>query len=86
MSLCPVCNQLHTIPFYCPDCGNEAEDQGKLSDYYDDYSPYIDIDGLKLENGFPADHENHQCPHLYYCSTCRQELVNFISEWPQQLT
>jgi len=81
MSMCPVCNQLHTVVFHCPDCGNAGEDQGKLSDYFDDYSPYVDSDGLKLENGYPADFKESQCPHVYYCKICRQEMVIFISEW-----
>ncbi|MDN4075766.1 MULTISPECIES: hypothetical protein [Fictibacillus] len=86
MSMCPVCNQLHTVAFRCPECGNLSEDLGKLSDYFDDYSPYVDSDGLKLENGYPADFKDGQCPHMYYCRICRHEMIMFISEWnPEEL-
>ncbi|MFC0189858.1 hypothetical protein ACFFJY_16240 [Fictibacillus aquaticus] len=81
MSVCPLCNLLHTAAIRCPECGSETEDKGKVSDFYDDYSPYMEIDGLKLEDGFPADERDRQCPHIFYCHSCQQEVLFFINEW-----
>ncbi|WP_307872032.1 hypothetical protein [Priestia megaterium] len=53
---------------------------GKVSDYFDDYSAYMEIDQLKVENGYPGDLANHQCIHLFYCSTCHSEELKQIQE------
>lgn len=49
-------------------------------DYYDDYSPYMMIDHLKLEDGYPTTYSNHKCPHLFYCAKCGFEDVKLIKE------
>ncbi len=46
---------------------------GKSQRLFDDYSAYMEIDQLKVENGYPSDLANHQCIHLFYCSTCHSE-------------
>ncbi|WP_330849040.1 hypothetical protein [Priestia megaterium] len=53
---------------------------GKVSDYFDDYSAYMEIDQLKVENGYPSDLANHQCIHLFYCSACHSEELKQIHE------
>ncbi|WP_246234435.1 hypothetical protein [Bacillus aquiflavi] len=45
-------------------------DKGRIADFYDDYSPYMEIDQLKMEDGFPTSFSNETCPHLYHCSSC----------------
>jgi hypothetical protein len=44
-------------------------DGGRLGDYYDDYSPYREIDDLKMSNGY-QDVSTHHCIHLIYCPHC----------------
>jgi hypothetical protein len=81
MAMCPICNNFQMINVKCPECGKDVADQGKLSDYFDDYSPYMEADGLKLEDGFPRDFNDSQCPHVFYCDSCQQEILYFIGEW-----
>ncbi|WP_374723686.1 hypothetical protein [Calidifontibacillus erzurumensis] len=49
-------------------------------DYFDNYSPYLEIDGTKLVDGYPNDQKNHQCPHVFYCPNCLTEQVYLIDE------
>jgi hypothetical protein len=79
MGICPLCNGFYEIHPPCQ-CGGEMRDSGKEMDYYDDYSAYMEIDDLKLENGYPVDHANHQCPHLFTCSQCARDQIIFIEE------
>lgn len=55
-------------------------ESGRLQDYYDDYSPYMDIDLMKMEDGFTDTYSGHKCPHLYRCPACANEEVMFIRE------
>ncbi|MGM7700124.1 hypothetical protein ACSVDE_00295 [Pseudalkalibacillus sp. Hm43] len=81
MSICPVCNQLSSTQYRCPSCLGMMEDSGRVMDYYDDYSPYAEIDSLKMEDGIPDDEKDNQCPHVFYCSQCAAENVLLIHEW-----
>lgn len=49
-------------------------------DYYDDYSPYMMIDHLKLEDGYPTTYSNHECPHFFYCPKCEFSDIELIKE------
>lgn len=49
-------------------------------DFYDDYSPYMPIDQMKLEDGFKDDFKKETCPHLYKCMDCGHEEIQFIQE------
>ncbi|HHY74430.1 MAG TPA: hypothetical protein GX497_14640 [Bacillus bacterium] len=80
MYICPLCNQLGQQYYKCPNCQKEMEDNGRLMDYFDDYSAYLDIEGMKLFNGYPSDQKNHQCPHVFYCFNCSEEIVYLINE------
>jgi predicted RNA-binding Zn-ribbon protein involved in translation (DUF1610 family) len=64
----------------CPSCGEVLQDQGRVMDYYDDYSPYMPIDQLKLEDGIPNDYQDKQCPHVFHCPSCGKEEVRLIEE------
>ncbi|MCF6136144.1 hypothetical protein [Pseudalkalibacillus berkeleyi] len=81
MSICPVCNQLSAAQYRCPSCLGNMKDSGRVMDYYDDYSPYFDIDSLKMEDGYPDDEKEKQCPHVFYCVHCASENVLLIHEW-----
>lgn len=80
MTICPVCNGFYRLNFACPTCKIEITDLGRIMDYYDDYSAYMPIDQLKLEDGFQHDYENKECPHLISCSKCGYQNVYFVKE------
>ncbi|MED4206036.1 hypothetical protein [Neobacillus mesonae] len=80
MSICPVCNGLRDVSLICSNCGEPMLESGRLMDYYDDYSPYMEIDLMKLEDGYPDTYAGHKCPHLYRCPRCQQDDVIFIKE------
>ena len=80
MYICPLCNGFDTKRIICRNCQNELIDSGKISDYYDDYSAYMEIDELKLENGHPDDWKNHICFHLFSCLTCGHDEVVSVKE------
>ncbi|MFB6465205.1 hypothetical protein ACE38V_00160 [Cytobacillus sp. Hz8] len=80
MGICPVCNGFQQIKEYCPACGSILEDSGRIMDFYDDYSPYMPIDQLKLEDGYPRDYVQKECPHSLTCPSCEYNRVIFIKE------
>ncbi|WP_248930431.1 hypothetical protein [Paenibacillus hamazuiensis] len=80
--VCPVCNGLEALQPICPDCGQAAADQGKLSDFYGPYSPYRPIDDLKMTNGYD-DLRRHVCMHSVYCSRCGRSFELAVGERPE---
>ena len=80
MSMCPLCNGLNTVSITCDTCKNNLDDQGRLMDYFDDYSAYLEIDGMKLFDGIENDAKNNQCPHVFYCPQCHYEKTVLINE------
>jgi hypothetical protein len=80
MFICPLCNQLSSITISCPTCHEGMDDQGRVMDYYDDYSAYSEIEDMKLEDGYADNNKRHQCVHYFYCSKCEKEQVEFIKE------
>lgn len=80
MSICPVCNGLREVFLLCSNCGEAMIESGRLMDYYDDYSPYMEIDLMKLEDGYPDNYSGHMCVHLYRCSRCQKDDVILIKE------
>ncbi|WP_409274223.1 hypothetical protein V1499_04785 [Neobacillus sp. SCS-31] len=80
MEVCPVCNGLKKVDVNCENCSNLMEEKGRYMDYFDDYSPYMPIDQMKLEDGIPDDLKNRQCPHLYRCPACGTDSIILIGE------
>lgn len=80
MGICPACNGFEYISSACPTCGVNLKDQGRVMDYYDDYSPYMPIDQMKLEDGYPYDAMKGECPHLLSCSNCEFHTIIFVKE------
>ena len=78
-SICPVCNGLAPMEAACPRCSAQAEDAGRLGDYYGPYSPYRPIDDIRMSNGYP-DVDDRVCPHTAYCAACRETFVAWIQE------
>ena len=80
MGICPLCNGLTELSLVCPNCSHFMQDQGRLADFFDDYSPYMPIDLMKLEDGYPHDFKNGECPHIFLCPNCGYEQVQLIKE------
>lgn len=70
MYVCPLCNGLKTFETNCPSCSNEMQDKGRVVDYLDDYSPYLEDEGLKAVDGVKDSRESHLCIHLTHCENC----------------
>jgi len=56
------------------------EDKGKVTDYFDDYSAYMDIDMMKMYDGQLTSLEDHLCLHYFYCPSCQHQETNSIQE------
>lgn len=81
MYICPLCNGFGiNKPFKCINCRNELEDSGRIIDYFDDYSAYMEIDDMKKIDGYPTTFSQHECAHLFYCTSCGTEEVKLIKE------
>lgn len=80
MGICPVCNGFMNVSLPCPNCSGSMENSGREADFYDDYSPYLPIDQMKLEDGYPADFLEEECPHLFICPRCGTSKIFFIKE------
>ena len=80
MAVCPLCNGYGVMNLQCSHCSDRLEDQGKVSDYFDDYSPYMegeDWDFQKFTSQFHYDDES-RCTHIFLCPTCGQEYIEYI--------
>ncbi|NLP49983.1 hypothetical protein [Bacillus sp. RO1] len=80
MEICPLCNGLEDYQGNCASCGSMVVDMGKVTDYLDDYSAYMEINLLKMVDGDINSLENHVCLHLFHCPVCQKEQVNSIQE------
>lgn len=80
MGICPICNGFQALEKNCNHCGNTLEDKGRIMDYYDDYSPYMPIDQMKLENGYDNDFQDELCAHLLKCPQCGMDELVFLQE------
>lgn len=81
MYACLYCNGIKTIDITCPKCLTSVEDLGKVSDYYQAYSPYREIDDLKMTDGFPDNLDQHKCIHYLSCPHCQfQQTISFQEE------
>ncbi|WP_156288668.1 hypothetical protein [Oceanobacillus salinisoli] len=80
MDFCPLCNGVETAAVECPNCQATLEDQGKITDYFDDYSAYMDIDMMKMFDGNRKSLEDHECLHYFYCTNCQHEETRTISD------
>jgi hypothetical protein len=80
LKVCPLCNQMETRSEECERCHLLMDDRGRIMDYFDDYSAYLDIDGMKQVDGYEDDGQNHQCPHIFYCTQCTHNQVLLVNE------
>lgn len=80
MGVCPLCNSMESMKFYCPMCNERLEDSGKITDFFDPYGHYNDDETVKMADGYPETVQHELCPHLFYCPTCAFEKVQLIKE------
>jgi hypothetical protein len=80
MGMCPLCNNFGSLDVQCPSCGSGMENKGREAEYYDDYSPYMPIDQMKLEDGYPSDFKDGECPHVFACRNCGSDQVIMVKE------
>lgn len=81
MYTCLYCNGLKSVEIRCPHCQTLVQDLGKVSDYIEPYSPYRDIDDLKLTDGIMNNQADHHCIHYLFCPACQYEqTVSFQEE------
>ncbi|WP_096188190.1 hypothetical protein [Evansella halocellulosilytica] len=80
LTICPLCNGFESLHIKCEKCNSQLLDQGRMADYYDDYSAYEPINLIKLENGISHDYRLNKCAHFVFCSTCQQASILLVSE------
>jgi hypothetical protein len=80
MGICPLCNGFETSATACSFCMGIMEDKGRIIDYFDDYSPYMEIEDMKKIDGYEQTKQEHECAHLLFCPACHNEQVIFIKE------
>ena len=78
MDICPLCNGIAEKYLTCPRCEAEMVDKGRIYDYFDDYSPHMDIEINKLEDGIEGSAGTPQCLHLFYCLRCGYDKSQHI--------
>ncbi|CAM4189613.1 hypothetical protein [Bacillus manliponensis] len=73
MAICPFCNGLQQEQHTCANCMNTLQDYGKVVDYIDDYSAYMDQELLTAVDGLTVNNSQRYCMHVMYCGACGQQ-------------
>ncbi|WP_455675150.1 hypothetical protein [Pradoshia sp.] len=77
---CPLCNGLCAMKEPCTLCGTLLSDMGRVMDYEDDYSAYLDIAIQKQNDGDVKSAEKGLCYHLFFCKECGSDMTAAIEE------
>lgn len=67
--ICPVCNGLNECDIECEKCSGEMTNRGRIAEYYDNYSSYLEMSLTEKIDGVPSD----KCVHLYACLDCNYD-------------
>ncbi len=67
--ICPLCNGLQEYDIECKNCNGKMHDRGRIAEYYDDYSSYLDMSITEKIDGVPYD----KCVHLFSCANCNDD-------------
>jgi len=79
--LCPVCNGLQSIQLPCPKCGSALQDDGKLSDAFGPYAPYVPHDEEEeYAYSFLDAQPEDSCPHIASCPSCDCQVRVQVAE------
>jgi len=81
--ICPVCNGLTTLQAVCSECHHQLDDLGRVDDLWGPYTPYREIDDIKMSNGF-EDIKEHQCIHIATCPICGKDHYIPVNEQYQE--
>lgn len=79
--ICPICNGFQNDDLQCTKCSSPMSEIGRYMDMFDDYSPYLEIDGMKKSDGIEDDLKSHSCPHVFECSSCGERQLKIVKEW-----
>lgn len=74
--ICPLCNGLEEYSFKCEQCNGIMDDKGRIIDYFDEYSPYLEMSITELIDGAPRD----KCVHLLTCKYCNSDKRIYIDK------
>jgi len=75
--ICPLCNGLTTLETRCSHCGGRMGNKGRVQDFYDSYSPYLE---MEIRDGLWGNRSG-QCCHLYTCNQCgREQEITVIEQ------
>lgn len=78
-SVCPVCNGMMQLQAICTICHQPMIDLGRETDFWDNYSPYRDIQHLRME-GPGTLQEKTLCLHVAHCPFCDHEQSVTVEE------
>lgn len=67
--ICPLCNGLREFQIDCEKCREGMKDRGRIAEYYDNYSSYLDISITELIDGVC----NDECVHIFTCKNCNHD-------------
>ncbi|WP_078381586.1 hypothetical protein [Sutcliffiella halmapala] len=80
MGMCPLCNGFEKYEQSCSSCGDLLVDAGKVTDFLDDYSAYMEIELLKMVDGNVSSLDDNICMHVISCPTCDSEQMIAVKE------
>lgn len=67
--ICPLCNGLIEHEVKCEKCNEKMKDNGRIADYYDNYSSYLEMSITELIDGV----SNDKCVHIFACPDCNYD-------------
>ncbi len=67
---CGLCNGWGETQRSCPKCEGRMKDQGRVTDFLDEYSPYLDLTYTDLVDGDIDSSLQDECVHLFVCEAC----------------
>ncbi|KHE73122.1 hypothetical protein LD39_00990 [Halobacillus sp. BBL2006] len=70
MQECGICNGWGESERPCPRCDGTMHDQGRITDFLDDYSPYLELKWTDLVDGDLDSSRTGECVHLFICEDC----------------
>ncbi|MBA2174587.1 hypothetical protein H0266_06650 [Halobacillus locisalis] len=70
MSECGLCNGWVEDNKPCPRCKGTMYDRGRVTDFLDEYSPYLDLDYTDLVDGELNSSVTEECVHYFVCEEC----------------
>lgn len=67
--ICPLCNGLKQYEVECEKCKEKMTHRGRIADYYDNYSSYLEMSITELIDGV----QSNKCVHLFACPCCNHD-------------